>query len=122
ATVILVACEATPTHAVRLAEEALGAENVLVCGDERADLPQVVRTLAARGLGRILCEGGPHLMRDAVASGSLDELCLTLSPTVVGGDHPRILAGAPACGHAELTSLIEADDNLLGRWRLGRDA
>jgi len=72
--------------------------------------------LALRGMRRILCEGGPHLVRDLIASGRLDELCLTLAPTLVGGDHPRITAGDPVAAHFVPRLLIEADGTLLGRW------
>ena len=41
--------------------------------------------LAARGLGRIHCEGGPALLSGMVSAGLLDELLLTLVPTLHGG-------------------------------------
>ena len=42
--------------------------------------PPRLADLARRGMTRVLSEGGPHLMRDLVAAGLLDELCLTLVP------------------------------------------
>jgi riboflavin biosynthesis pyrimidine reductase len=73
--------------------------DVLVCGDDTVDLAEAARQLHARGLRRIHCEGGPHLLAGLAAAGVLDELLLTLSPQLAGGgyesgaDIMRILAG-----------------------------
>ena len=42
----------------------------------------------------MLCEGGPRLHRDLLAADLVDELSLTLSPTVVGGAGQRATSGA----------------------------
>ena len=60
------------------------------------DLAEAVRVLAADGLPRVLCEGGPRLHRDLLAADLVDELSLTLSPTVVGGDGQRSTSGWPS--------------------------
>ena len=71
----------------------------LVAGRDRVDLPVALDNLAARGLRHVLCEGGPTLFATALAAGVVDELALSLVPTVVGGDGTRIthggLLGAP---------------------------
>ncbi len=70
---------------------------VVVCGEERVDLPALLGVLHGRGLTRLLCEGGPALLTDLVAAGLVDELCLTVSPVLVGGG-PALLTrtlGAP---------------------------
>lgn len=54
---------------------------------------EVVAALAARGLYRVLCEGGPRLLGDVVSAGLLDELCLTVSPLLTGPGAPRVVAG-----------------------------
>ena len=46
----------------------------------------------------------------------MDELCLTLVPTVIGGEHPRITAGPPAVADLRPVLLIESEGSLLGRW------
>lgn len=61
------------------------------------DLTAALRTLAGLGLTRVLAEGGPSLLGTFIADGLLDELCLTIAPTVVGGGSKRI-----ADGHHEL--------------------
>lgn len=95
---------AAPPDRVREAREA-GAE-VLFAGDGAAvDPARAVGELAARGLTRLLTEGGPRLLGQFVAGGVLDELCLTLSPLLTAGDAQRI-AGGPAVAVPERFSLV----------------
>ena len=114
--VLLVTCAAAGGQAIDLARATIGAGNVIVVGDATVDLPAALDTLAARGLPRILCEGGPHLLRDLTASGRLDELCLTIAPTMVAGEGPRITAGAGATANLLPVLLIESQGSILGRW------
>ena len=113
---LLITCKRAGAEAIELARGKLGKDRVLVEGDESVDLAAAIDTLAAQGLRRILCEGGPHLMRDLTASGRLDELCLTLAPTLVAGDHPRITSGAPVAANFAPVLLIESEGTILGRW------
>jgi len=114
--VLLITCTRAGPEAIDLARATLGEENVIVEGDTTVDLAAAVDALAARGLSRILCEGGPHLMRDLTASGRLDELCLTLVPMLLAGDHTRITAGDPVTANLLPRLLIESEGTLLGRW------
>ena len=114
--VLLITCNRAGAEAISLARRTLGDDHVLVVGDASVDLAATVDALAARRLCRILCEGGPHLMRDVTASGRLDELCLTLAPMLVAGDRPRITAGDPVTAHLMPRLLIEAEGAILGRW------
>jgi riboflavin biosynthesis pyrimidine reductase len=112
--VLLVTCGA----AERLGEavETLGSDRVLVLGDHEVDLPALRPALAERGLHQVLCEGGPHLLRDLLAAGAVDELCATVVPQLVGGDLPRITAGGAVDVPLDLRLLLEEDGTLLGRW------
>ena len=114
--VLLVTCKRAGNETIDLAREALGEDQVIVEGQESVDLAAALDTLALRGMRRILCEGGPHLMRDLTASGRLDELCLTLAPTVVAGSHTRITAGDPVTADFVPRLLIESQGTILGRW------
>jgi len=66
----------------------------------RLDLAAALRELRERfAVQSVLCEGGPHLARQLLAAGLLDELLLSLAPTLAGGEPAggealRILAGA----------------------------
>lgn len=59
--------------------------DIVGCGDDTVELPRVIADLRDRGLGRILCEGGPALLGDLISAGLLDELLLTLVPSLLGG-------------------------------------
>jgi riboflavin biosynthesis pyrimidine reductase len=114
--VLLVTCHRAGAEAIDLARRTLGEDHVIIEGDETVDLSAAMDALAGRGLRQILCEGGPHLMRDLTASGRLDELCLTIVPTIVAGDHPHITAGAAATANLMPRLLIESQGTILGRW------
>ena len=92
--------------------------DVVVAGDETVDLADARSQLAGRGLRRMLCEGGPTLLGDVVAAGALDELCLTVSPLLVGGGERRVVHdGAAATPSAlRLVGVLEQDGILLNRY------
>jgi len=81
------------------------------------DLAAALAELATRfSLASVMCEGGPHLARQMLADGLLDEVFLTVSPLLAGGEPSggealRILAGAELETPAEL--------ELLGAMRSG---
>jgi riboflavin-specific deaminase-like protein len=97
-----------------------GDGHVIVAGEDEVDVADAVRALASRGLRRVLLEGGPTLLGSALAAGRVDELCLTWSPILVGGEGPRIAVGEPTRLNARPAHLIAADDLLLGRWLVQR--
>ncbi|WP_354437821.1 dihydrofolate reductase family protein [Marmoricola sp. OAE513] len=98
------------------ARELLGDDQVVVVGETEVDLAALKAALVDRGHLNLLSEGGPHLLRDLVASGAADELCLTTVPRLIGGSHPRILGGDPVGADLELALLLEDDGTLLARW------
>lgn len=65
-----------------------------------------------------LVEGGPVSNGQLVADDLVDEICLSLSPTVVGGDAPRIAhAPTPAAGRSlRLDRVLEQDGFLFLRY------
>ncbi|MEJ7796680.1 MAG: dihydrofolate reductase family protein, partial [Nocardioides sp.] len=106
---------ATCSHADGLdeAREIVGDEHVLVLGSHRVDLAALREQLVERGFQRILCEGGPHLLRDLLDEGCVDEIDSTIVPRVIGGTHPRILDGPPLDVPLRLHTLLEQDGTLL---------
>lgn len=94
----------------------LGDDNVLVCGDDAVDVTALVTALHERGWGQVLTEGGPSLLGAFLAAGRLDELCFTIAPQVVGGDHPRPVGPAGTPVDLDLEVLVEQDSTLMGRW------
>jgi riboflavin biosynthesis pyrimidine reductase len=95
--------------------------DVVVGGEHDVDLVEAVEALGARGFRAVLSEGGPILNAQLAAAGLLDELCLTLSPLLVGGDAKRLLAGPllPGPPALRLVSACEEDGFLFLRYRSG---
>ncbi len=75
----------------QLAEHA----DLLIAGDSAVNLTAALRALQARGMRRILCEGGPTLLDELVAGDLVDEMCLTISPTLAA-TATTARPGAPA--------------------------
>jgi len=98
-TIVLATATADPVRLKAAREHA----DVIVAGYDSLDFPAAVRELASRGHRRLLCEGGPAVLAQVVAAGLLDELCLTLSPMLLGGHPTRILNGPPVQVPPEMT-------------------
>jgi riboflavin biosynthesis pyrimidine reductase len=82
------------------------------------DPAMLLGELERRGLRRVLCEGGPALHGALIATGAVDELCLTLSPLLAAGDAGRIAHGprGRAPEGMALASVLEEDGTLLLRY------
>ncbi|HRD62463.1 dihydrofolate reductase family protein [uncultured Nocardioides sp.] len=113
-TVLMATCAAA--ELLDDARATLGEEQMLVLGHHRVDLAALKQALVDRGWTNILSEGGPHLLRDLLAEGVVDEVNLTVVPRVLGGLHPRITDGAPVDVPLRLALLLEDEGTLLGRW------
>jgi len=109
---IVITCEASDAG---LRAQAAKVADVIVAGDDVVDLAAARAALEDRGLGRVLCEGGPHLFGDLAAAGLVDELCLSLSPTLAGPGSARIIDGTrlDAARSLALTQVLAADDGFL---------
>jgi riboflavin biosynthesis pyrimidine reductase len=95
--------------------------DVLLAGERDVDLAKAVDALGERGWQKVLCEGGPTLNGQLAAAGLLDELCMTLSPRLVGGAAKRLLHGPvlPEPRALRLASACEEDGFLFLRYRAG---
>ncbi|QIJ65311.1 pyrimidine reductase family protein [Streptomyces sp. JB150] len=104
----------------RIAAAEKAGARVVIAGDGVGVEPaRLVRALTERGYTRLLTEGGPRLLGQLIAAGVLDELCLTVSPTLTAGDAQRI-AGGPGMAVPQrfgLVSLLEEDGFLFSRYR-----
>ena len=80
--------------------------------------PAILQELGRRGANVVLAEGGPRFNGLLHAANVIDELCLSVSPTLAGGTSARIIADAPddiATG-LRLDRLLEQDDLLFARY------
>jgi riboflavin-specific deaminase-like protein len=117
---ILVTCESA--DADRRAALAAAGVRVLVCGHDDVDLALALDRLAELGIEQVLCEGGPALLHATLAAGVVDELDLSISPSLVGTG-PRLLDGhLPGVVRSELRQLLEEDGTLFTRYALAPGA
>ena len=85
---IVVTAEQSPTDEREAIAE---LADVVVAGDRYVDIPAALGQLRSSGAHVVLAEGGPGLNGHLLAAGVVDELCLTLSPLLAGGDSRRIV-------------------------------
>lgn len=86
----------------------------LPCDDEGFPPSLVLDTLAERGLGRVLVEGGGVTVSRFLAAGALQRLYLTLAPLIIGD-------GVPGLRFPGATRMREALRAPLRRFVLGDD-
>lgn len=72
----------TTTEVARRRPGLRARADLLLAGDTEVDIAAAVDRLRARGFHRVLCEGGPTLLDELIAADLVDEMCLTLSPTL----------------------------------------
>jgi riboflavin biosynthesis pyrimidine reductase len=92
---------------------------IVVAGDRSVDWGTALRALRATArAGVLLVEGGPNTIGQVVAADLLDELCLTVSPQLVGAGGPRIVNGVDwdAPRRLALDRVMANDDFLFIRY------
>lgn len=83
----------------------------------------VALDLIRRGHRRLLCEGGPTLLGQWVAAGWIDEMCLTIAPTLQGNPgSPPLLgsAGLEVPVPVRVTSLVTDGHSMMYRLAVQR--
>lgn len=113
---IVIATEVAREEDRRRAEDA-GAEVLIVpvTPDGEVDLAAALGLLAGRGYERVLAEGGPRTNRRLFAAGLVEELFLTVTPTIVGAPSGRhVLTGILGGAAADLHPISEYQYRNLG--------
>lgn len=111
----------TTSEAVRegRAEPLTSVAVVREVGDRLVDWALALRLLRKEFEAEVLLvEGGPHVSAQLMALDVVDELRLTVSPVVIGGDARRIVADAPLprAVPLKLAGLLEDDGFLFLRY------
>jgi riboflavin biosynthesis pyrimidine reductase len=116
---IVLTTEKAPQTRVRLAED---RTTVVQFPGDRVDVGDAVRALGELGAHIVLSEGGPTLIGQLAVADVLDELCLSTSPLLVGGDAARVTDVATTTHRRfELSRVLEADSMLLLRYVRAHD-
>jgi riboflavin biosynthesis pyrimidine reductase len=92
--------------------------DVVVAGEDEVNMAEALRALEERGLRRVNCEGGPRLFGSLIADDLVDQLCITFSPLLAGGDAGRIARGPlpPMPRELTLVSALHYESALLLRY------
>lgn len=83
--------------------------------------PQVVKdALVARGLRRLVCEGGPSVLAQWMDAGLIDEMCLTVSPKLLSTPGaPRLFGeGIATARDVEVLSLVTDGQSMMYRLKV----
>ena len=118
--VFLLTREGADPATLDASRDLIGEEFVLTAGQDAVDFVKMRNMLEDKGYRQILVEGGPSLLNSMLAAGVVDELDLTWSPLLVGGNHPTITRGPDLKLPASPTLLLEENGTILGRWYVNR--
>ena len=99
----------------RVAEASERVEVVQLPG-EHVDAATVIDQLHKRGLGRIVCEGGPGLLHQVTDAELLDEADITVSPMLVGTERTPDTPMLQAPASFELQHVLTAEEFLMLRY------
>lgn len=115
--IVICAADASVDQMASLREVA----DVIAVGEGAVDFRLALIAMREMGLRQVLCEGGPTVFGDLIASDLVDELCLTVSPLLVGAGPIRVAEGriAEAARPLRLHHVFEAGGNLILRYLRG---
>ena len=104
-------------------QRARAVADVITAGLGGVDLAAALRHLSEQGIAALLCEGGPTLNGTLLAQDLVDEVCLTVAPTLIGADGGARITGRatlPGLVGLELASVLEEDGSLFLRYLVAR--
>lgn len=120
ATTYLLTSEDAPAERIEALAER-GVE-IVVAGEGRVDLSEGLPALAARGIDRLMVEGGGELIFSLFEAGLVDELSTYVGPTIIGGrDAPTLADGegfVEGFSELELSAVDRMGEGVLLRWRV----
>ena len=104
----LVLCPESAAADVRHRLRDAPAEVIPIPSDgDRLRPATILAALHARGLSRVVCEGGPALATQFVSSGVVDEICVTISPVLEPARHPFVTLSERA--NADVAGMLVDD-------------
>jgi len=116
---ILAVSKAAPEERIDLLREKC---EIVVAGDGRVDLRELLSILHKKGVSRLMVEGGATLNWSLIEAGLVDEISVYLGPMIIGGEEaPTLVDGPGFCDDypkLELLSIEALDEGALLRWRV----
>ncbi len=116
--IIAVAKSAPDDKVLQLAEHA----DIIVSGEKSVDLGKLLYELKARGINRLMVEGGATLNWGLISGGLVDEIYTFIGNIIIGGrTAPTLVDGEGCTGEFCKLSLISCErmeDGVLIRWEV----
>jgi 2,5-diamino-6-(ribosylamino)-4(3H)-pyrimidinone 5'-phosphate reductase len=116
--IIAVTETAPPEKVKQLAKNA----EIIISGEKSVDLEKLLCELKARGISRLMVEGGATLNWGLVSAGLVDEIYTFIGNIIIGGKTaPTLVDGEGCIGEFCKLSLISCErleDGVLIRWKV----
>lgn len=99
---------------------------VIVAGDERVDLAQMMDELGRMGIRRVMVEGGGTLIAGLITAGLVDEIYTFIGNIIIGGkDAPTLADGPGFVKEADFCRLVlletrKIEEGVLLHWKVER--
>lgn len=93
-----------------------GTCEVVTLAGDTVNAAAILDAMEARGLRRIVCEGGPTLLHELVAAELLDEADITVSPVFTGTNTSPQTPGLREVAEFDLAQVLTADGFLMARY------
>jgi 2,5-diamino-6-(ribosylamino)-4(3H)-pyrimidinone 5'-phosphate reductase len=95
---------------------------IVVAGEEKVDLGELLSILKKKGVRRLMVEGGATLNWSLIEAGLVDEISVYVGPMIIGGEgSPTLVDGPGFSGDFPRLALLSADlidGGALLRWRV----
>jgi len=95
---------------------------IVVAGDGRVDLEELLSILQKKGVERLMVEGGATLNWSLIEAGLVDEISTYIGPMIIGGEGaPTLVDGPGFCDDYPKLALLSVealDGGVLLRWRV----
>jgi len=99
-----------------------GKCEIVVAGEEKVDLGELLSILQKKGVERLMVEGGATLNWSLIEAGLVDEIIVFVGPMIIGGEGAPTLVDGPGFSddypRLELVSVEALDGGVLLRWRV----
>ncbi|MFG6445637.1 dihydrofolate reductase family protein [Microbacterium sp. P06] len=106
---LLLVCPADRADEVRARAALPAAQIVPVPGGDDLEPAEIIAQLAALGLRRLVCEGGPTLAGRFASAGVIDEYCVTVAPVLEPAARSFLPLPAGASPHTEPAGMLVDD-------------
>ncbi len=95
---------------------------IVVAGEDRVDLKELLSILFKKGVKRLMVEGGATLNWSLIEAGLVDEISVYVGPMIIGGEGAPTLVDGPGFSgdypRLDLLSVEVIDGGVLIQWRV----